>query len=94
MVKPGKFGHLHLVYHFTVPLIQIQLISKSKLIKSYPFHAIIIFNFLLKFKNDAEQENYKNLNILMKRAFKIKSVFHNFQGLSFDEISKNSTTKL
>ena len=20
MVKPGKFGHLHLVYHFTVPL--------------------------------------------------------------------------
>ena len=21
MVKPGKFDHLHLVYHFTVPLI-------------------------------------------------------------------------
>ena len=20
MVKPGKFGYLHLVYHFTVPL--------------------------------------------------------------------------
>ena len=20
IVKPGKFGHLHLVYHFTVPL--------------------------------------------------------------------------
>ena len=22
MVKPEKFGHFHLVYHFTVPLIQ------------------------------------------------------------------------
>ena len=25
MVKPEKFGHLHLVYHFTVPLMQNEL---------------------------------------------------------------------
>ena len=25
MVKPENFGHLHLVYHFTVPLILIDL---------------------------------------------------------------------
>ena len=30
MVKPEKFGHLHLVYHFTVPLSNIGL-DKSQL---------------------------------------------------------------
>ena len=25
MIKPGKFGHLHLVYYFTVPLSWIRL---------------------------------------------------------------------
>ena len=32
MVKPEKFGHLHLVYHFTVPLNDIRDISKNKII--------------------------------------------------------------
>ena len=31
MVKPEKSGHLHLVYHFTVPLIKQNAWSKKKL---------------------------------------------------------------
>ena len=30
MVKPEKFGHLHLVYHFTVPLIVLHQLRKRR----------------------------------------------------------------
>ena len=33
MVKPEKFGHLHLVYHFTVPLKRSEVVSFADIIK-------------------------------------------------------------
>ena len=35
MVKPEHFGHLHLVYHFTVPLAQEKLQILFQLYMSY-----------------------------------------------------------
>ena len=32
MVKPEKFGHLHLVYHFTVPLNEDQVLEPPPLV--------------------------------------------------------------
>ena len=41
MVKPEKFGHLHLVYHFTIPLstgkIKIILFRTKEIKKTYEF---------------------------------------------------------
>ena len=41
MVKPEKFDHLHLVYHFTVPL---SILSISK----YKWNLVLPFKYLQK----------------------------------------------
>ena len=63
MVKHEKFGHLQLVYHFTVPLINPVLSAKTmKILRS---NDVLLFNFILPFCNVI------NLNETTLKSFKI-----------------------
>ena len=57
MIKPGKFGHLHLVYHLTVPL-RIKLsLNKGLAWELYSWMLIILRDFFVKW-----QDNYLHYN--------------------------------
>ena len=45
MVKPEKFGHLHLVYHFTVPL-NILLSKSYHMFSLIALHLAGLFNYV------------------------------------------------
>ena len=47
MVKPEKFGHPHLVYHFTVPLIVTENIFVYKLFLSVNISDLLLLLLLL-----------------------------------------------
>ena len=47
MVKPGKFGHLHLVYHFTIPLKRQRIVKHPKSFRLVPLLTLILW--LIKF---------------------------------------------
>ena len=57
MVKPETFGHLHLVYHFTVPLMQPHHLRNFEIPKYYQneprFNGVYSRNNLPKIKEEA-----------------------------------------
>ena len=57
MIKPGKFGHLHLVYHLTVPLRIKLFLNKGLAWELYSWMLIILRDFFVKW-----QDNYLHYN--------------------------------
>ena len=53
MVKPEKFGHLHLVYHFAVPLRQIEWRIQNGSITNgvLPVTTLFLSKILFQFKD-------------------------------------------